>query len=314
MIGEASGAGDGGVGRFYEEHPYPDHGVVSAVVARMLKPLLRDVQRERGGSRVRVVDVGCGTGEQACGVARAFPEVEVVGIDRNAASVVRARKLAAKHNLPVTFEQGDLLGDISALGNADVILLIGVLHHLPDPAAALATLAHATTAGTMLLAMMYGRFGHAHRLRVREALELLAGNATRENRLAILREGGLANNTSIAHHLDTLSHRVRFGPDISPIEALRRVLAGRSSAYQADCYTHPLEATYTWTELAELLDRGGWEFVGWPKRSGMPDRPEQVARGPAVELLESMSRIDQASVYERLIAPFLLYLIGRRSV
>lgn len=314
MTGRDGRGRDEDVAKLYEEHPYPNHGVVSSVVARMLEPTVREVQAQRGRRRVRIVDVGCGTGEQTLGMARAFPEAEVSGVDFNAASVDRAGEFAAKYGLRVPFQTGDLLGTMPDLGDPDILVMIGVLGHLSDRVAALQRLAEVTRPGTMMLAMLYGSFGHAERLRVREALEILAGNASRETRLTLLREGGLAANTSLTHHLEMLSRMRRFGPDRSLIETVRRTISGRSSAYQADCYTHPQEATYTWAEAAELLHEGGWwEFVGWPRRSGMPDRPEQVAKGPAAERLNEMTRLDQASVYERLVAPFLLYTISRRS-
>ncbi len=298
---------DANVARLYEDYPYPNHGVISTVVARMLRSELRKLP---GRSDRRLVDVGCGTGEQTCGIARTFPDFEVLGVDRSQASIARARELAEQHSVDVKFEQVDLLQGVDAIGQRDVIVAVGVIGHLPDPAAGLRILAEVAHPDTMLLGMVYGRFGHAERLRVREALELL-GDIPLAARLEVLREGGIASNTGISHHLTALGQRAKFGPDIRPVEAAQRMVKGRSATYQADYYGHPRDATYTWAEVNDLLERSGWLLTGWPRRSGMPDRPEQVSRGRATEMLRDLPLVERASVYERLVAPFLLYFLAR---
>lgn len=81
-----------------------------------------------------VVDLGCGTGET---VARLAPVVRrVIGVDQEANMLDAARARVAGHdNVEL------LAGDLGALALpdacADAALLLLVLHHLPDPAAAL---------------------------------------------------------------------------------------------------------------------------------------------------------------------------------
>ena len=302
---------DADVARLYEDYPYPNHGVVSTVVARMLRKELHERRRRPHAGGVQLVDVGCGTGEQTCGIARTFPEFAVLGVDRSGASIARARELAMQHSIDVRFEKIDLLGEIEVIGRPDVIVSVGVLGHLPDPVAGLRALASAARSDTLLFGMVYGRFGHAERLRVREALELLGGDIPLSDRLKILEEGGIASNTGLFHHLSTVGNRARFGPDIRPVEAAKRLVRGRSTTYQADYYGHPRDATFTWVEVGDLLARSGWVLTGWPRRSGMPDSPEQVSRGQATELLRQLPLVERASVYERLVAPFLLYFHAR---
>ena len=303
---------DAEVARLYEDYPYPDHGVISTVVARMLRSEVQDPRRRPNAKR-QLVDVGCGTGEQTCGIARTYPHFSVLGVDRSGASIARARELAAQNSIDVRFETIDLLGDLKVVGQPNVIVAVGVLGHLPDPADGLRALVLASRPDTVLFGMVYGRYGHAERLRVREALEMIGGEIPLSERLRILEEGGIAGNKGISHYLDVVGSRARFGPDIRPGEAVQRLLRGRSTTYQADYYGHPRDATFTWAEVDELLERSGWVLTGWPRRSGMPDRPEQVSRGRATELLRDMSLVEQASVYERLVAPFLLYFFARPS-
>jgi SAM-dependent methyltransferase len=85
-------------------------------------------------TRRRVLDAGCGNGRVTALLRRYAPdETEVVGIDLTAADVA-AENLAGAPNMH--FEQRDLLGDLTGLGEFDLIYCQEVLHHTGDPAAA----------------------------------------------------------------------------------------------------------------------------------------------------------------------------------
>jgi ubiquinone/menaquinone biosynthesis C-methylase UbiE len=79
-----------------------------------------------------VLDVGCGTGWFAAGLQRSAPDVTVIGLDLSAGMLGRARAAGA-HRLV----QGD--GTALPFGDhtIDIVVGRGVLHHLPDPLAAL---------------------------------------------------------------------------------------------------------------------------------------------------------------------------------
>ncbi|SNR24985.1 class I SAM-dependent methyltransferase [Actinomadura mexicana] len=62
----------------------------------------------RVGSRDRVLDIGCGTGQSTREAARAAVEGSAVGVDRSAQMLERARRLSDDEGLSnVTYEQGD---------------------------------------------------------------------------------------------------------------------------------------------------------------------------------------------------------------
>ena len=146
---------------------------------------------------------------------------------------------------------------------------------------------------------------------IRDALTRLCGaEASRAERLSVLKDAGLALNTGPMHYLSLLKRRLQFGPRLSALEAIRRVLRGRNSTYQADSYTHVQEETYLWGELIDVLERTGWCFMGWPKKSGMPDRPEDVLRGQALEKAHALSLREQAAVYECLVKPDSLFFLA----
>jgi 2-polyprenyl-3-methyl-5-hydroxy-6-metoxy-1,4-benzoquinol methylase len=91
-----------------------------------------------------VLDLGCGDGAYTVEFAR-FGIRQVVGLDPAAVAIdaARARAQALGVADTVRFEVGNIyvLDEYIASGRFDCIVIRGVLHHLPDPARALAGLA-----------------------------------------------------------------------------------------------------------------------------------------------------------------------------
>ena len=94
------------------------------------------------------VDIGCGTGEAA---ERLAPVVrKVIALDREPAMLAAARKRLARFS-NVEFRQGDLLAPPLAAGEADLGILMLVVHHMDDPSAVLRALAPGFRKGGALL-------------------------------------------------------------------------------------------------------------------------------------------------------------------
>jgi SAM-dependent methyltransferase len=298
------------VSELYESFPYPAHGIISSVLPRMARSVVEET-RGRVGSP-RYIDAGCGTGEQTLGMKQAYPELDVTGIDYSEASLVFARNLSSQTALGARFERRNLMEPVQELGEFDLLTSIGALQTLPDPAQGFRTLRAIAKKDALFLGMVYGTYGKWDLFRVRDVLNTIAGaDATREAKLKLLSDIDSKANSGVLHYLTTFQQRRRFGPAIAPTEALKRVLKGRSASYQADAFTCPQELTYTWTELAELLAHTGWEWQGWPQHSGMPDVPSQVLSGEALARVERMTRLEQASIFERLVCPGNLFFIAR---
>ena len=82
-----------------------------------------------------MLDVGTGTGHRLISAARLFPDTEFVAVDLCEAPLAIARATAAEAGVSnVTFLQHDMMRDRADLGRFDLVLHMGVLHHLSDPA------------------------------------------------------------------------------------------------------------------------------------------------------------------------------------
>lgn len=103
-------------------------------MAAHLRPVLDALRAAAVTPPYRVVDVGCGTGYVVRWLAahadRLGPDVELVGVDLDAALVAEARRLAAAEGLNGRFA----VADAFALDEpATVLISTGVLHHFRGP-------------------------------------------------------------------------------------------------------------------------------------------------------------------------------------
>lgn len=97
---------------------------------------VRDVAAGLGGRPVRVLDLACGGGPLAVGLARRAHDaglpIEVRGCDRSPVALDHARTLAARQGVPaVEFHELDVIRDPLPSG-FDVICTSLFLHHLSD--------------------------------------------------------------------------------------------------------------------------------------------------------------------------------------
>jgi 2-polyprenyl-3-methyl-5-hydroxy-6-metoxy-1,4-benzoquinol methylase len=101
-------------------------------------PTMPDVdERLRSGS-ARVADVACGTGWSSIAIARAYPDVQVDGIDLDPASIMLARSAAAAEGVGerVDFQVRDAAAPELA-GRYDLVTVFEAIHDMARPVGAL---------------------------------------------------------------------------------------------------------------------------------------------------------------------------------
>lgn len=105
---------------------------------------------EAGG---RVLDLGCGVGEAAIALARAFPRSEILGVDPDGRAIERARSAAEAAGLGnLAFTRGTV-ETLPAESRFDLVLLLDCLHDLAAPEATLVELRARLSPGGVLFVM-----------------------------------------------------------------------------------------------------------------------------------------------------------------
>ena len=96
-----------------------------------------DVTARLESAGARVADVGCGCGWSSIAIVRGFPNVTVIGIDTDEASIADARANAAETGVSdrVTFTTVD--ADSGADGQYDLVTCFEALHDMAHPVDAL---------------------------------------------------------------------------------------------------------------------------------------------------------------------------------
>ncbi|AOX19103.1 class I SAM-dependent methyltransferase [Kozakia baliensis] len=171
----------------YEAYPYPERNPNDEAKRLLIgsPSHLREIDYWVFGARrctstpLRSLVAGCGTGDGAImlatHMARAERPGEVVCVDRSehALNIAKARA-QARELTNIRFIQASLT-DIESLelGLFDYIDCCGVLHHLPDPRAALSGLVRVLAPGGGMGLMVYAPYGRTGVYMVQEALEIL---------------------------------------------------------------------------------------------------------------------------------------------
>ncbi len=132
---------------------------LAGVVGRML-----GAGASRTDRPAEIVDLGCGGGDVTVALARrlaAVRPVRIVGVDLSARAVERARDLAARVGVDVSFVVRDVLAD--GCPPCDIAVSSLVLHHFDDgPATALLrSLAAAARRGVVISDLLRSRIGLA---------------------------------------------------------------------------------------------------------------------------------------------------------
>ncbi|HEY1486220.1 MAG TPA: class I SAM-dependent methyltransferase, partial [Micromonosporaceae bacterium] len=101
----------------------------------------------------RILDIGCGTGTGALGLAERFPQAEVIAVDASAAMLERLRARAGELDLDhrVRTVQADLDQSWPDLEPVDLAWAANSLHHMTDPDRVIADIRGSLRPGGMLV-------------------------------------------------------------------------------------------------------------------------------------------------------------------
>ena len=228
----------------WSEPPTPEHRPLAAVIAAL--PGVTDPGPVR-----RLLIAGCGTGYEAIDLARTDPALKITALDLSRPSLAYGARMATELGVrTIDFRQGDILNLESLEGAFDVAVSTGVLHHMDDPAAGLASVVRTLRPGGVL---RLGLYSERARAAVRAAQ-------------AEIRTRGL---TPIPDDIRAFRQVVLDAPAASPLAPLRTSDDFYSLSGCRDLVFHVQERAYDPSGIAALLSGAGLTLVGF-------DAPEEA--------------------------------------
>lgn len=179
----------------YMKYPYPSPSTEFTQTNELLN-LIKIFEME-GGIKfdgVRFLDAGTGTGHRITNVAQHYSKCNFLGIDISKRSLEIANSLKEHKKLDnINFRGANLMNDISKLGKFDIILCMGVLHHLSNPTRGLGNLLNTLKRDGMIFLYLYGKLGSHKRMLNKKLVSILLGKrkSNYENGIRLVKELGL---------------------------------------------------------------------------------------------------------------------------
>lgn len=247
----------------YEVLPYP-HRDPARELELLRQPTVCELPRlqslawgrPRDLSALRVLDAGCGTGDNTVFLAEQLrgTGAEIVALDfSDAALAVNRARLAARglngvRHITAAIEDAPSLG----LGQFDVIVCTGVLHHLASPVEGLRALRAMLQPDGVMALMVYARYGREPVYLMQSLLQRLAPpELAPVQRLRIMRQA-LQGLPPQSRALRGLMDSPFFRAEITNSDA---------GAY--DLLLHTQDRPYTVPEIHEWMAEAGMRVLDW---------------------------------------------------
>lgn len=165
------------VSEMYDRFPYPSPETGTRKL-KELSNLLTIFSLETGYDfrAKRVLDAGTGTGHRLLEAARKLKETSFLAVDVSDRPLAIARATAREAGIEnVAFRVFDLMNEEADLGAFDVVLCMGVLHHLADPSRGIRNLVRHLPDHGILFLYVYGLHGSHERMRRKQIISTLLG-------------------------------------------------------------------------------------------------------------------------------------------
>lgn len=251
-----------------------------------------------------VIDVGCGTGHTARALAKNFSDASFLGIDLSKTSIQKARQEARKTKLSnVTFKTYDLRNDLSPLGEFEIVLCLGVLHHIEDSDKAFRNIVQLIRPNGYCVLWLYGQLGRFLHNMNQEFLRLLTKNRKKDEILEIARS-----------FLEELGSRFAKGtgfytPKGSEEEGLSWLLDHQE--WIADQMIPAYEHGFRLQDILSLFQENRLKFWKW---LGIPSHLKKfTSSATLLESFEKLSHRERLLAMDYLIKPSYYFVVGKRA-
>ena len=144
--------------------------------------------------KLRILDLGCGTGENTVAFAQYFINSQIIGIDASKSSIILANKLKKTLKLKnLIFKIKNIQSkNFNKIGKFDFIVCAGVLHHLSNPKKELIKIAKILDKNGILVLKIYNKNGLFLEMQTRSAInELFPDDKNFKNSLNFIKNSKL---------------------------------------------------------------------------------------------------------------------------
>ncbi len=162
------------VKELYEKYPYPNREITTKKEAEKYVKWVSRIFGEGTSfwKGKKVLELGCGTGELACGLALAG--ANVTAIDFSSTSIKKAKKTAKRLGTNVLFKEKNIL-EFSSKQKFDVIVALGSLHHTINARKGFKIAAKHVKKKGIIIVGLYNKYSRARHRMKRFLLWLFCG-------------------------------------------------------------------------------------------------------------------------------------------
>ena len=179
----------------YMRYPYPSPSTESIQTNELLN-LLKIFELENGIKleNIKFLDAGTGSGHRITNVAQHYSKCDFLGLDISEKSLEIANVLKNKKKLEnIKFRKANIMNNISSLGKFNIVLCMGVLHHLSNPSKGLENLLSTLKKDGIVFLYLYGKLGGHKRMLNKKLISILLAKerSNYDNGIKLIRELGL---------------------------------------------------------------------------------------------------------------------------
>jgi len=166
------------VAKMYKKYPYPFPSSNMKNVNELLNLFkFFSLENNFDFNTKNILDAGSGTGHRIINVAKYYKQSNFLGIDFSNNSIKFAKQLAKKNEVKnIKFRKANLLEKINSQNKFDVILSMGVLHHLSNPEKGLKNILSILKKDGILFLYLYGKLGGHDRMIKKKIIKTLLKN------------------------------------------------------------------------------------------------------------------------------------------
>ena len=166
------------VAKMYKKYPYPFPSSRIKNVNELLNLFkFFSLENNFDFDSKNILDAGSGTGHRIINVAKFYKKSKFIGIDFSKNSIKFAKELARKNKITnIEFREMNLLEKINSKRKFDIILSMGVLHHLSNPEKGLKNILSVLEKDGILFLYLYGKLGGHQRMIKKKIVKTLLKN------------------------------------------------------------------------------------------------------------------------------------------